>query len=728
MSVDRPTFHEAWYRVAGLRPRLLSGVKVYRQNFRGQTWYVLENPSNNKYIRISTDAYHFTGLFDGKQTISEIWQICNEQYGDRSPTQGEVIQILAQLYSSNLLYVEIAPDTENLFNRYHTRVKREIQGFITNLLFIRIPVIDPDHFLSRWAGILGSIFSRPGLAIWVILIGAGLYFAGSNIRELIHQSSEVLAPDNLVLLYLSTVVIKIFHEFGHAFACKKFGRLNNSGGQVHVMGVMFLVFLPLPYMDASSAWAFRSKWHRMIVGMAGIIVELAVAAVAVIVWANTSAGTVHIIAYNIIFIASVSTVLFNANPLLRYDAYYVLSDLIEIPNLSQRSKDYFYYIVRKYGWGVKSVRTPAHTSGERYWLLFYGIASTAYRIFISIRILLFLNDTLPEELFILVPIFAGSAIIMWVIFPLGKFVRYLITSEELARSRIRAVGSTLASLVLTVVLIGIIPLPDYNRVEGIVEPVKLGIVHAGSGGFVVDYLPSGRAVTQDGEFLSKAVNIELEAEREGLIAELRGVRIQRHMAEAQEMAAAQILDEQIAVMEEKIGRINADLSSLNMKPAFSGTWVSPNIERLKGVYLHRGEQVGLVADLDEVLIRAIAGQDIIAMFLEKAYRDVEIRVKGRPDVMLTGKIEKIFPAGHEILPSEALGYAVGGSTPTVSQDPHGTRAAERFFEIRIRPDQVSSVRLLTGQRVVVRIRMSSKPLASQWWQSLRQLFQRRFHI
>src|SRR3990172_10416492 len=127
MSVDRPTFHEAWYRVAGLRPRLLSGVKAYRQNFRGQTWYVLENPSNNKYIRISTDAYHFTGLFDGKQTISEIWQICNEQYGDRSPTQGEVIQILARLYSSNLLYVDIAPDTENLFNRYHTRVKREIQ-------------------------------------------------------------------------------------------------------------------------------------------------------------------------------------------------------------------------------------------------------------------------------------------------------------------------------------------------------------------------------------------------------------------------------------------------------------------------------------------------------------------------------------------------------------------------------------------------------------------------
>ena len=146
------------------------------------------------------------------------------------------------------------------------------------------------------------------------------------------------------------------------------------------------------------------------------------------------------------------------------------------------------------------------------------------------------------------------------------------------------------------------------------------------------------------------------------------------------------------------------------------------------MYLDRGEQIGFVANLENVLIRATAGQSLAAILVEQAHKQVEIRVKGRPDVKLTGEIEKIFPAGQEVLPSKALGYAVGGAMPTQSQDPRGRKTAEKFFEIRIRPDSNTSVRLLTGQRVVARIQLRSKPLAFRWWLSLRQLFQRRFHI
>jgi putative peptide zinc metalloprotease protein len=728
MAIDRPTFHESWYRVAQLRPRLLSSVQVHRQHFRGQMWYVLENPSNNEFSRISVEAYRFVGMLDGRRTVAEVWQICNEQLGDRAPTQGEVIQLLGQLYCSNLLYAELAPDTEGLFNRYRTRIKRQIQGFLTNLLFIRIPLLDPDHFLERWIGIVGWLFSWVGLVLWLTIVAVGLYFVIGNIRELIYQSSDVLAPDNLILLYLSMVIIKVCHEFGHAFACKRFGRLNGSGGQVHVMGVMFLVFVPLPYVDASSAWAFRKKWHRVIVGMSGVMVELAGAAIAAIIWANTSTGTLHIIAYNIIFVASISTILFNGNPLLRFDAYYVLSDLVEIPNLSQRSKSYIYYLVKKYCWKLKNMLNPANSIGEMIWFVFYGIASTAYRIFICIRILLFLNNRLPETLFILVPLFAFSAIIAWVLVPIGKFIRYLATSGELARTRGRAVASTLGSLAFIIVCIGILSVPDYCRIEGIVEPVGLAIVHAESDGFITDFLPSDQTVTPGENALVESVNPELEAEKKGLLAELRGLEIKQRIAQMEEIAAVQILAEQIEALQEKIARVEFELSSLSLKPALSGTWISPDIEKTSGAYLRRGEQVGIVADLEDVRVRATAGQELAALLVEQAYEQLEIRVKGRPDVMLTGKIEKIFPAGLEVLPSEALGYAVGGNMPTLSQDPSGKKAAEKFFEVRIRPNPDSSVSLFSGQRVVARIRMPSKPLAAQWWRSVRQLFQRRFHI
>ena len=728
MAVDRPTFHESWYRVARLRPRLLSSVQVYRQHFRGQMWYVLENPSNNSFSRLSVEAYHFVGMLDGRRTVAEVWQTCNEQLGDRAPTQGEVIGLLGQLFSSNLLYAELAPDTESLFNRYHTRIKRQIQGLFTNLLFIRIPLLDPNHFLERWTGIFGWLFGWVGLVLWLAVVSVGLYFVIDNTRELIYQSADVLAPDNLVLLYLSIVIIKICHEFGHAFACKRFGRLNGSGGEVHVMGVMFLVFVPLPYVDASTAWAFRRKWHRAVVGMSGIMVELMAAAIAAMVWANTSTGTLHIIAYNVIFIASISTLLFNGNPLLRFDAYYVLSDLVEIPNLSHRSKSYIYYIVKKYCWKLKGTHNPANNPGEMIWFVFYGIASTAYRVFICIRILLFLNDRLPEALFILVPFFAVSAVIAWVLVPIGKFIRYLATDGELTRTRWRAIGSTLGSLALIIALIGILRVPDYCRVEGIVEPVNLAIVHAESDGFVADFLPTDQNVSPGEKALIEAVNPELEAEKKSLLAELRGLQAKERIAEVQEIAAAQIFAEQIEALKEKIARVEFELSSLFLQPVLSGTWVSPDIEKTKGMYLRRGEQIGVVASLDDVLVRATAGQELAALLVEQAYERLEIRVKGRPGVMLAGNIEKIFPAGQEVLPSEALGYAVGGSMPTLSQDPRGVTAAEQFFEIRIRPEPDSPVRLLSGQRVVARIQMPSKPLAAQWWRSFRQLFQRRFHI
>jgi putative peptide zinc metalloprotease protein len=538
MAVDRPTFHEAWYRVAGLHPRLLSSVQVHRQHFRGQLWYVLENPTNNNFFRLSPEAYQLIAMLDSRRTVADAWRICNEQLGDRAPTQGETIQLLGQLYCSNLLYAELAPDTESLFNRYRVRVRRQIQGFLTNLLFVRVPLLDPDRFLDTWVGIVGQLFSWIGLGLWLIVIGAGLYFVIGNAKELVYQSSSILAPDNLILLYLSMVVIKVCHEFGHAFACKKFGRLYGSGGQVHIMGVMFLVFVPLPYLDASSAWAFRKKWHRAIVGMSGVMVELFCASIAAIVWSNTSTDTLHVIAYNMIFVASVSTIVFNGNPLLRFDAYYVLSDLLEIPNLSQRSKSYVPYLVKNYCWRVKGVQNPAHSFGERLWFVLYGVASTAYQVFICIRILLFLNDRLPEELFLLVPLFAISAIIVWVFLPICKFLRYLISSGELARTRERAVASTLGALVLVVVCIGILKVPDRCRVEGIVEPVDLTTVHAESDGFVTGFLPSDRMVSPGRDVLVEAVNPALEAEKKSLLADIRGLEVRRRIAQAREIAAA----------------------------------------------------------------------------------------------------------------------------------------------------------------------------------------------
>ena len=725
MGVERPTFSESWYRVAELRPRLRSTVQINRQHFRGQTWHVVQDPSNNQFFRLNDPGYRFVALLDGRRTVSDVWKSCNEQLGDSAPTQGEAIQLLGQLYTSNLLQADLAPDAEGLFNRYRKRRVREVQGYLMNLLFIRIPLIDPDRFLDRWAGIFGRIFTWFGFILWVLLLSVGGYYAAVNWRQLAAQSEQVFSARhlaaNLPLLYLSFVIIKVIHEFGHAFACKRFGVVTGTGGEVHAMGVMFLVFTPMPYVDASSAWAFRSKGHRALVGAAGMLVELAVASIACMIWANTSHPDVRALTYNMMFLASVSTLLFNGNPLLRYDAYYILSDLIEIPNLAQRSKNYLYYLVRRYAWSVRNLQNPAHSRGEKIWFVLYGIASTLYRVVICVGILLFIAD----KLFLLGFVLAIAAIVAWVLVPLGKFVRYLATSNELFRTRGRAVLSTVLVFAAVVGGVGFIPAPDRFRAEGVVEPDRLAILHVREPGFLDSYLPSGQLVRADQQTpLVKLVNRELQVELAEARADVEVARAEMIKAEGEGDAnRSQVYRKKLQEAGDQVRLLEARLAELEVRPPVDGVWISPQIDRSEGGFLEAGQRVGLVASLDRVIVRATVLQD---SDVAHADQKVEMRVMGRPDPVIMGTIQRIIPAGQDQLPSAALGYAVGGSIATSSDDRQGTRAAERFFEVRIAPQE--GARLLSGQRVVIRFDTPSKPLARQWWKSLLQLVQRRFAI
>jgi putative peptide zinc metalloprotease protein len=487
------------------------------------------------------------------------------------------------------------------------------------------------------------------------------------------------------------------------------------------------VFFPLPYVDASSAWAFSSKWHRAVVGLAGILAELALAAIAAIVWANTSTGTVHIVAYNVIFVASVSTLLFNGNALLRFDAYYVLSDLIEIPNLGNRSKAYLYYLVKRYSWGLKHTTNPAYTMGERVWFLFYGIASTLYRIFICVRILLYLNDRLPKQFSLIVPIFAFSAVVTWVFVPVGKFLKYLFSGQELHRQRPRAVISFALCLGGIIYGLGLLEVPDYCRLEGIIEPNNLTTVYAQESGFVSSFSTSGSSVSPDELPLITTQNQNLQAQQQSLSAQRQRLEVLRRMSELNEAAATQILDEQIRALNEQIERVNEQIATLTIRTPLQGTWFSPNIHAAKATFLDRGRPVGQVGHFDELVVVGTTPQTMAAQ-LTQADKDVELRIKGYPSLCLKGVIQKIAPAGQSSLPAAALGYTAGGSTAVKQTEQGRIQTAERIFEVRISLDPDEAIRTMAGQRVLARIRLGSAPLLKQWYQSARQLFQRRFYI
>jgi len=713
LAIENPTFSELWYRVEDLRPRLRSAVEVHRQHFRGQLWHVVRDPVSNDFFRLHPAAYRFVGLLDGRRTVARAWELCGAQLGDEGLTQTEAVRVLGQLYVANLLQADLPPDAQGLFQRYRRRTAREVRGQLANVLFLRMPLLDPDRLLARLAPLVRRAFTPVGLALWLAVLAAGGWVAASNATALVAETKALVAAGhlgrNLPLLYAAFILAKVAHEFGHAFACKVFGLRTRTGGEVHAMGIMFLVFAPIPYVDASSAWALRSKAHRVVVAAAGMMTELAMAAAAAVAWAWTDGAAepvpaaVHTFALALILIAGMATLVFNANPLLRFDGYYILSDLIEIPNLADRSRRFLYHVVKRSAWGVRNPDGEAHSPREAAWLAGYGLASTAFRVLISVKILLMLC----ERFFLVGTALAAVAVLTWVIVPLGRFVRYLLADAELSRVRPRAVGVTAAVIGAIVGALALVPASDCRHVDGVAEPARLAHVHAATDGVVRRVAASPKAVHagEDADVLVAADDPDLRLQRENLDAEKEILLCRLRTAQEQArrdkryVALAQVLTRNLAELDDEAKSVDADLAALQVRAPFDGTWMSPRADRLEGVFVRRGERLGSVATMDQMVVRVSPSQRLAGMLVAEADRRCQVRLKGDPSV--------VFDATWE-------------PPPTGRSDARGER-----FDIIVTPAGPPTHRLLGGQEVLVRFRLPSRPLARQWWRSLRQLAQRR---
>src|SRR4051812_9522963 len=348
-----PLLSTLWYRVADLKPMLRSHAKLHRHRYRGEVWYLLQDPASGRVNRFAAPSRLVIALMDGSRTVAQLWEIANKRLGEDAPTQDEMIQLLGQLHAADLLQSDVSPDVAEQFARGEREERARTRRSFANPMAIRIPLWDPDAFLNRIAGFLGFMWGRWGALLWLAVVLPAFFLIPPHWPELTGNFSDrVLAFDKLLALYLTFPVIKALHELGHATAVKA------GGGEVHDMGIILLVLLPVPYVEASASTVFKSKYRRAVVGAAGMAVELFVAAIAFYIWLRIEPGAVRAVLFHVMLIASVSTVMFNGNPFLRYDAYYILADLIEIPNLAMRSAQYWGYMIQRYLLGIVDAEPP----------------------------------------------------------------------------------------------------------------------------------------------------------------------------------------------------------------------------------------------------------------------------------------------------------------------------------------------------------------------------------
>ncbi len=713
----RSLFSQSWHSVASLKPRLITQTHIYRHLYRGKPWFVIQDAAGSRYHRISPNAYTLIARMDGNKTMQELWEEICLQEGDSRYSQDEIVELLMQLHANDLLYCDVSPDAAELFERYKKHRRSKWKQWLLNPLSLKFPLWNPDAFLDRLSRHFSWIFGKTGAVLWLAIVLPATVLGVQHWQELTENLPDrTLGPQNLLLLALLFPIIKLLHELGHGLAAKTWG------GGVHEMGVMFLVFAPLPYVNASSASAFHSKYRRAIVGAAGMLVEVFLAALSIYVWLLVEPGLVRAIAFNIIFIAGVSTLIVNGNPLLRFDGYFILCDLIEMPNLAQRGQKYYRYLADRYLFGTRDFEAPQESPAEKRWLAVYSIASWVYRVLIVISIILFIAG----EFFIF-----GVLIALWGAFtllalPIWKGAKHLLESPTLHRNRAHAIRVSLSLLAAVILIVSFIPMPLRTQAEGVVWLPDQALLRAGANGYFTRWLVTPGTRVEQGTPLLLMEDPLLSAELEAAQGRLAEAQARFNAEQFANPAQAEVLREKLEYEKRTVQRISERHARLIVTSETDGILTVPNPQDMSGQYFKKGDLLGYVLERKQLIARVAVQQDNIDLVRTKL-NGTDLRFSD--DIKTTHLVSVLreVPGGVDELPTAALGPAGGGQIPVDPKDGKGLKTLERVFllDLSLPQEQAASA---FGGRVFVRFRHESEPLLSQWHRRLRQLFLSHFHV
>ena len=706
-------FSANWFRVAQLHPQLGGHVQVRRQSSRDALWYVFTDTASGRQHRLNDIAYQFAGRCTGRHTTNEIWEALLGKLGDHAPSQEEIIHLIGQLSENGMLQVDKLSDVETLFDRHDERASKQRHSAMNPLSF-RINLFNPENLLRRLDGVAQQLFRSWVLGLWILIVGLALISAVAHWSELrAHAATYLMTPRYLILMWFCFPLIKAVHELSHGLAVRRWG------GEVTQMGIALLVLVPAPFVDASAASAFRPTYQRVMVSAAGIMTELLIAALALFVWLNIEAGLLRDIVFIFAFIGSVSTVLFNGNPLLRFDGYYVLSDALNLPNLAPRSNRYWIYLAQRYLLKLPGAQSPEPASGERVWLLLYAPLSWLYKLFVGMLITFWVASKsfflgLAAGLFLLTTTLAQ---------PLYKVLRFAFASPVLGTQRLRTrlIATGIAAFVILAV--GIFPLPVTTVAEGVVWLPERAQLRAETGGFVVSLAARDGELVKPGQLIAVLEDPALDSHRRELQGKLDGLRAEHYQTFLSDPFKAKNADEAMRPVEAELARVDERLGQLEVRAQISGRLVMPRQQDLPGTYMKQGAMLGYVFSPEQVLVRAVVDEHDIALVREHT-QSVEVLLTDHPAQALEAGLTRETPAATKTLPSPALGDRAGGSRITDPADKDGLKTLEPVFvvDLVLPPHATNRV----GGRAWVHFDHGAAPLAAQWARRVQQLFLKHF--
>ena len=707
--MSTPVHSQNWYSVASLRPRLLASVRCQRQVYRGQVWFSLHEPGSGRVHRVTPGARRVLERLDGHTTLQSIWDELGELDSEEAATQQEIVDLLGQLHQHDLLDADAEPEAAEVLARYRKRRWQPWKQFLLNPVSLKLPLLDPTPALDVLVPILGPLWSRVGFVLWLLVVLPAAVLAGVHWDELTgNLSDRVLSTANLFVLAAVYPLAKLLHEFGHAIAARRFG------AHVGEMGVIFMALAPIPYVDASAASALRSRRHRAVVGASGMLVELLVAALAMYAWLLVEPGVPRAVAFNLMLIAGVSTLLVNGNPLARFDGYFILCDLLEIPNLGQRGARYWTALSDRWLFGARDLPIQRLDWREQFWLIVYTPASWVYRIFLTLSIAAFV----ATRFFSIGVLLALWAVLGLVLQPAWKAGRHLVRGPSLRRVRASALRRVLALAIVAALILLAVPLPSRTVSEGVVWLQDELTLRAPEAGRFDAWLVRPGENVSPGEPVARLFNDDLAAallqavaRRDEAAAKLRAERFSTTIQGADSAAALAHETNQVAQIERR-------LAALSIPAVASGRLLAQSPQDFPQRMLKQGEVIGHVFDPDRLYVRVALPQSVMER-VRDGIAGVEVRLVGTTGRTLASSVIREVPANSDRLPSAALSTGGGGQFATRPDDKEGTALTERvvWMDVALPPEARPG---WIGSRAWVRFEHPPEPLARALGRRIRQ--------
>lgn len=707
-------------------------------HYKGLGYWVIKDPVSLKYTRLHPEQFYILNLLNGELCPEEIKDEVHRQYPTLLLSISEIQQLIADLYRKGLLTSGRPGQGVTLIKQHREERKKKILSTFKSMLYLRLPGWDPETSLQKlypyvqwmWRPWATTMFALLIISSWILI---GVQF--EVFRSKLPEFQQFFGWPNLMYMWFVLGAAKVVHEFGHGLSCKHYG------GECHGMGIMFLVFSPCLYCDVSDSWMLRNKWKRIIIGGAGMYIEVIMSAIAVWVWWFTKPGLLNHLALNLFFVSTVTTVIFNANPLMRFDGYYMMSDFLEIPNLRQKADK---HVRDTFGWyclGIESQRDPFMPETGKFGFILFAIASAFYRWFVMFGITLFLYTVLKP--YDLQSIGVTLAVVSIVTFIGGIFhnIYKIIKAPRTEPMNYYKVTATLTVTAAVILGILLIPVPMHFEAPFIVEGYGVKHVYTTETGRLDKvYVEPGQKV-EKGQLLASIVNLEKEDELNKLNMErkVQEEEIAKYLA-LDDQAGIKVSKEKLETIEERITEIEGHLKNMKVVAPISGTVIAPasqpepklsdskkQLSRwfgspldAKNVNCYLEERTHMLSIAPELRFQAV-------LFIDQEYRNdfklnqnVELKLEHLPEKTYQSSIERVAHGHLDYVPP-TLSNKMGGEVPTVTDKDGREKLTSTAYQAIVPLDE--DVKLFrANMRGKARFEVSQLTTGQWLWRYFRKTF------